>query len=49
MENALKFDFRVGFEMTADNVTKIIHAITIEQVAMAALPIASGIIWWILF
>lgn len=39
-EDVLNFDFRVRFNLTADDIIKIIHAVTIERALMALLPIA---------
>jgi hypothetical protein len=38
----LKFDFRVRIDLTAENIAKIIHAITIEHAMMAALLIVGA-------
>ena len=41
-ERPLKFDFRVRFDLTAKDITRIIHAFTIERVAMALVAIAAA-------
>jgi hypothetical protein len=37
VENALEFDFRVRFDLTANDIVKIIHAITWERAILLTL------------
>lgn len=41
-ERPLEVDFRVRLRLSAADIIKIMHAITMERVVLAALPLLSG-------